>query len=68
MLEGNEVDVNLGSVGHATLDIDGKGNLSVGLSAKINLVDELKKLAEKTSTPIDDAAIAWVEKLLALGQ
>lgn len=66
MLEGKEVEVPLGQYGSASLDIDDQGGLELSVTAKykVNLVEELKKLAEKTSTPVDDAALAWVEGML----
>ena len=32
--------------------------------SRIDLIAELKKLAAKTATPLDDQAIAWVEGML----
>jgi hypothetical protein len=64
MLEGKEVDVAIGNIGHASVDLDDKGNLEVGLSAKIDLLAELEKIAAKTGTQLDDAFVATLKKLL----
>ena len=40
--------------------------LTVKLEAEVDLIAEAKKLALKTKTPIDDAAIAWLEKITKL--
>ncbi len=64
MLEGKEFEGKIGSVGAYSADLDDKGNLEIMIGVKIDLVEEAKKLAVKTSTPIDDQAIAWLEKLM----
>jgi hypothetical protein len=66
MFEGKEVQGTIGSVGQYSVDLTAQGELEVMVGLKINLVDEAKKLAAKTATPIDDTAIAWLEKLMAL--
>ncbi len=63
MLEGKEVEGKIGEYGGYSLDLNSKGELELALNLKINLVAEAKKLAEKTKTPLDDHAIAWLEKL-----
>lgn len=63
MLEGKELEGKIGEYGGYSVDLNAKGELELSLMLKINLVAEAKKLAEKTATPIDDAAIAWLEKL-----
>jgi len=65
MLEGKEAEGKLGSIGNYHVDLTDKGQLEVGLSIKIDLVQELENLAKKTQTPIDDKAIAWVKLLLS---
>lgn len=65
MLEGKEVEGKLGSIGTYHVDVNQKGELEVGIGIKIDLVKELETLAKKTSTPVDDAAIAWIKGLLA---
>jgi hypothetical protein len=66
MLEGKEIQGNLGAYGEYSADLDSKGTITVAVGLKLDLVAELKKLAAKTDTPVDDAAIAWVEKVLAV--
>ena len=55
MLEGREVDGKIGEVGGYFLDVNDKGDFELGVSVKINLVDEPKKLAVSKN-------IAWLEK------
>jgi hypothetical protein len=64
MLEGKEVEGKLGEFGGYSVDLGKDGKLVIALEAKIDLIAELKKLCAKTATPVDDAAIAWVEKML----
>lgn len=64
MLEGKEVDVALGSVGRASVDINDKGEVEISVSAKIDLLGELHKLAAKSGTKLDDVVVAAIEKLL----
>lgn len=66
MLEGKEVQGKIGDVGSYSVDVDAQGNLEVMVGVKVNLVAEAKKLAAKTQTPVDDAAIAWLEKITML--
>lgn len=66
-LEGKELDVKLGEYGSAFVDVNDNLEVEVGLSAKVDIVKELEKLAAKTKTPYDDkavAAIQWVKDLL----
>ncbi|HEY8272160.1 MAG TPA: hypothetical protein VIG33_14820 [Pseudobdellovibrionaceae bacterium] len=65
MLEGKEAEGSFGGFGGYSVDITDKGLLEIGVSVRIDLVAEAKKLAEKTATPIDDTAIAWLEKLMS---
>jgi hypothetical protein len=65
MLEGKELETKIGEFGSAFVDVNDSLVLEIGLSAKVDLVAELKKIAAKTSTPVDDVAIAWIEKVLA---
>lgn len=64
MLEGKELEGQIGEFGGYAADINDKGQLEISLSVKIDLVAEAKKLAAKTATPVDDQAIAWLEKLM----
>jgi hypothetical protein len=64
MLEGKEVDVKIGEYGNASVDVTPDLHLEVALSVKVDLIGELKKLALKTGTPLDDQAIAWVESMV----
>jgi len=64
MLEGKEFEHKIGEYGSASVDVTPDLKLVVGLALEIDLLAELKKLAEKTDTPVDDAAIAWVESML----
>lgn len=64
MLAGKELEFKLGEYGSASVDVTGQGFLEVSLVAKVDLVAELEKLAAKTSTKVDDAAMAWVKGML----
>ena len=64
MLEGKELQGKIGEVGEYYADVDHEGKLQLGVSVKIDLLGELKKLAAKTQTPIDDQAVAWIEQML----
>lgn len=64
MLEGKEVDVEIGKIGHASLDVNDKLEVEVAVSAKIDLLAELHKLAEKSGTKLDDVVVAALEKLV----
>lgn len=63
MLEGKELETKIGEFGAVSFDITDKGMLKISAEIQIDLVAEAKKLAAKTATPIDDAAIAWLEKI-----
>lgn len=64
MFEGKELEGKIGDVGGYSVDLTEKGELEVSVMVKVDLVAEAKKLAAKTGTPIDDQAIAWLEKLM----
>jgi hypothetical protein len=65
VLEGTEFEQKIGQVGSVTVDVTPELKLKVSASVEVDLLAEIKKLAAKTATPIDDAAIAWIEKLVA---
>ena len=60
----NELDYKIGEYGSATVDVSPDLKLVIGVSFEIDLISEIKKLAAKTETKIDDAAIAWIESML----
>ena len=66
MLEGKEFEQKIGDIGSVSVDVTSELKLKVAVEVEIDLVAEAKKLAAKTSTPIDDAAIAWLEKITEL--
>jgi len=55
MLEGKEVDGKLGDYGGYFVDISDNGDLELGVSIKLNLLDELQKLADKKN-------VGWLSK------
>jgi len=63
MLEGKEVDVAIGKIGHLSLDINDKLEVELAVSAKVDLYSEIVKLTKKTGTPVDDAAAAFLGKI-----
>lgn len=67
ILEGNEFEQKIGQVGAVIVDVTPELKLSVSAKVEVDLIGELKKLAEKTATPIDDAALDWIEKLVKAG-
>ncbi len=67
MLEGTEFEQKIGQVGAVIVDVTPELKIKVSASVEVDLIGELKKLAEKTATPIDDAALAWIEKLVKAG-
>ena len=67
VLEGNEFEQKIGQVGAVIVDVTPELKIKVSASVEVDLIGELKKLAEKTATPIDDAALAWIEKLVKAG-
>jgi hypothetical protein len=67
ILEGNEIEQKIGDVGLVTVDVNPELKLKVSAIVEIDLLAELKKLADKTATPYDDMAIAWIEKVLKAG-
>lgn len=62
MLEGKELEKKFSE--SVVVAVDVTPELKVVASVEIDLIAEAKKLAAKTSTPIDDAAIAWLEKIV----
>lgn len=81
MLEGKEVDVKLGDVGSASVDVDKNGKVVVSIvaakelegiklksenSAEIELFVILEKVAAKTEAKWDDAVVAQVKAILGL--
>lgn len=54
----------IGDIGQFSAGITKKGELEAMVGVKISLVAELKKLAAKTNTPLDDKALEWVEGML----
>lgn len=66
MLEGKELEKKLGDYGSVSVDVTPDLKVKVAIEAQIDLVAEVKKLAAKTATPVDDAAIAWIEKIVQL--
>lgn len=65
MFEGKEIDKKLGEYGNLSVDLTPQLKLKVAVGLEVDLVDELKKLAEKTKTPIDNHVAEWLEKLAA---
>lgn len=61
MLEGKEFEQKLGEYGTASVDVTPELKLKLEVGIEVDLVGEVKKIAAKTATPIDDQAIAWIE-------
>lgn len=65
MLEGRELEKQLGEYGSAFVDINDQLVVEVGLSAKVDLIAELRKLAAKTDNSLDDKTVDIVAALIA---
>lgn len=63
MLDGKEVQGKIGEYGSYEVDVNAQGKVVAKVEIEIDLIAEAKKLAAKTATPIDDVAIAWLEKI-----
>lgn len=81
MLEGKELEGQIGDVGGYSLDVDDKGLVTVSIevkkdfdggsvssvnSAQLSLFAILEKAAASTATPWDDKAVEMIEKLLGI--
>jgi len=70
MRQGGPVDKDfkfeLGEYGSADVDVNLNGKVKVAVNLEIDIIAEVKKLAEKSATPLDDQAIAWLEKLVSI--
>lgn len=64
MFEGTELDKKIGEYGSVSVDLTPELKVKVGVAIEVDLIAEIKKLAAKTNTPIDDSTIAWIEKLV----
>jgi hypothetical protein len=63
MLEGKELEKNIGKYGQVSVDVTPRGEVEVAVAAKIDLLAELAKLAKKTGTEIDDVVVKGLMKL-----
>lgn len=81
LLEGNELEGNIGKVGNYVVDVDAKGNIKAEavisqdlghtkLSSTNVIETNIFKLAEeitkKTGTPWDDKALALIKSVLGI--
>ncbi len=66
MLEGKELERKIGNSGSVSIDVTPDLKIKIAASVEIDILAEVKKLAVKTGTPLDDQAIAWLEALLEL--
>ena len=64
MLEGKEIEGTIGDYGGYFVDASAEGYVEVGLTAKVDVIAELRKLAQKTSNSLDDKAVDYIEGLL----
>lgn len=67
-LEGKEFETKIGEYGSASVDVKPDLKVAIGLQVEIDLIAEVKKLADKTKTPIDNSVIEWLEKLVKAPQ
>jgi len=64
MLEGKEFEKNLGEYGHVSVDVTPELYLEIQAGIRVDLIAEIKKLAAKTKTTLDDAFIAQIESMI----
>lgn len=67
MLEGKELEKQIGEFGHVSVDVLPDAKVEIELGLKFDLIDIVKKLAEKTQTPIDDKVVEFLEKIVKKG-
>ena len=60
-----KLEGKIGSIGTWSESVSELGVVKLMVGVEIDLIAELKKLAEKTATPIDDMVLQWVESALA---
>lgn len=70
MLEGKELEKQIGDFGSASLDLtpELKVKMEVKLEKEIDILAELHKYVEKTETKLDDKFVAGLEAVLALAK
>lgn len=59
-----EKDFTLGEYGTAQLSVDSMLVLEAEIKAKVDIIKELKELADKTNTPLDDKIVDGLEQFL----
>lgn len=64
MLEGKEVQGNIGEYGQYSVDVQDTGIVEANVGVKFDVIAELRKLAQKTTNGLDDKAVDLIEKLL----
>lgn len=64
MFEGKELDKKIGEFGGAFIDLKEDLTLEVGISLKVDLLAEGKKLAEKSGKPWIVSAVSFIEGIL----
>lgn len=67
-LEGKEFETKIGEYGSVSVDVKPDLKVAISVSAEVDLIAEVKKLAEKTKTPLDNSVIEWIEKLVKTPQ
>lgn len=67
MLEGKELEKQIGEFGHVSVDVLPDAKVEIELGLKFDLIDIVKKLAAKTQTPIDDKVVEFLEKIVKKG-
>lgn len=66
MLEGKEFEKQLGQYGSVSVDVTPQLEVQVSLTAKLDIVAELQKIADKTKTPLDNTLLSGIKAFLAL--
>lgn len=64
MLDGNELEGSIGNIGNYKVDVQPDGHIEVSVGIKVDILNEIEKLAAKTGTKIDDSVVEFLKKLM----
>lgn len=64
MFEGKEIEGSIGEYGQYSVDVKDTGVVEASVGLKVDIIAELRKLAQKTDNSLDDKAIDFIEDLL----
>lgn len=64
MLEGKEIEVKVGEYGTASVDVTPDFYLDAAVVIRIDIIKELRRLAEKTGIKLAESAIDQIELMV----